>query len=90
MILFNVFFLFSNKYLSNSNTRIAEIAQDYYIQIAKNFERIRDLSNPSSQTMKIRESKHGVYIEGVTEMYVREGEEVLNLMTMGADNRTVL
>ena len=58
-----------------------------YVEIY--LEKLRDLLSPSNQRMKIRESKHGVYIEGVTEMYVREGEEVLNFMTMGAGNRTV-
>jgi len=50
---------------------------------------LRDLLRPSNGGMKIRESKHGVYIQGVTEMYVREGQEVINLMQLGARNRTV-
>ena len=58
-----------------------------YVEIY--LERLRDLLRPSNGTMKIRESKHGVYIQGVTEMYVREGQEVINLMQLGARNRTV-
>lgn len=58
-----------------------------YVEIY--LERLRDLLRPSNGGMKIRESKHGVYIQGVTEMYVREGQEVINLMQLGARNRTV-
>jgi len=52
-------------------------------------ERLRDLFNPSNKQLKIRESKHGIYIQGVTEMYVRDEPEVMKLMIMGADARTV-
>jgi len=52
-------------------------------------EKLRDLLKPGNSGMRIRESKHGVYIQNVTEMYVREGIEVLNLMSLGARNRTV-
>jgi len=58
-----------------------------YVEIY--LERLRDLLRPSNGAMKIRESKHGVYIQGVTEMYVREGQEVINLMQLGSRNRTV-
>lgn len=58
-----------------------------YVEIY--LERLRDLLKPSNEKMKIRESKHGVYIQNVTEMYVREGQEVINLMQLGARNRTV-
>ena len=50
---------------------------------------LRDLLNPTNTRMKIRDSASGVYIEGVTEMYVRDAQEVIDLMTMGAGNRTV-
>lgn len=57
-----------------------------YVEIY--LEKLRDLLRPSNGGMKIRESKHGVYIQGVTEMYVREREEVINLMELGSQNRT--
>jgi len=58
-----------------------------YCEIYK--EKLRDLINPKNRSLKIRESKQGVYIQGITEMYVRDENEVMNLMVMGAKNRTV-
>jgi len=52
-------------------------------------ERLRDLLNPKNKQLKIRENKAGIYIQGVTEMYVRDEKEVMNLMIIGGDNRTV-
>jgi len=52
-------------------------------------ERLRDLLNPKNKQLKIRENKAGIYIQGVTEMYVRDEQEVMNLMIIGGDNRTV-
>jgi len=52
-------------------------------------ERLRDLLNPKNKTLKIRENKAGIYIQGVTEMYVRDEQEVMKLMIIGGDNRTV-
>ena len=39
--------------------------------------------------MRIRDSKTGVYIEHVTQMYVRDAKEVIDIMTKGSGNRTV-
>eukprot|EP01083_Nonionella_stella_P149920 476804_1 len=47
-----------------------------------------DLLKPSNASMKIRDSKTGVFIENVTEMYVRDAQEVMDLMTMGSRART--
>jgi len=58
-----------------------------YVEIY--LERLRDLLRPRNTAMRIRDSKHGVYIQNVTEMYVRDGQEVINLMALGAANRTV-
>jgi len=52
-------------------------------------EKLRDLLNPKNKTLKIRENKAGIYIQGITEMYVRDEKEVMNLMILGGDNRTV-
>ena len=52
-------------------------------------EALRDLLKPGNASMKIRDSKTGVYIENVTEMYVRDAQEVMDLMTMGSGARTV-
>ena len=63
------------------------ILQVSYVEIY--LEMLRDLLHPTNTGMKIRDSASGVYIEGVTEMYVRDAQEVIDLMTMGAGNRTV-
>lgn len=52
-------------------------------------EALRDLLKPGNGAMKIRDSKTGVYIENVTEMYVRDAQEVMDLMQMGSKSRTV-
>jgi len=52
-------------------------------------EKLRDLLNPKNKTLKIRENKAGIYIQGITEMYVRDEKDVMNLMILGGDNRTV-
>ena len=58
-----------------------------YVEIY--LEALRDLFKPQNAGLKIRDSKTGVYIENVTEMYVRDAQEVMDLMTMGSRARTV-
>ncbi|CAG9315273.1 unnamed protein product [Blepharisma stoltei] len=53
-------------------------------------EKIRDLFDTSKENLKIREDKmRGVYLEGLTEIYVSTGEEVHELMKYGHQTRAV-
>jgi kinesin family protein 5 len=53
-------------------------------------EKIRDLLDPSRPQMKVRESKtRGVYIQGVTEVYVSSVQEVLRCLKIGTSHRTL-
>lgn len=53
-------------------------------------EKIRDLLNTSQSDLKIREMKgKGVFIEGATEEFANDEEEVLGVMTKGQNNRVV-
>ena len=50
-------------------------------------EKIRDLLDPKKFNLEIWEDKKlGIYIEDVTETYVTEVKEVLNIMRLGNDN----
>lgn len=52
-------------------------------------ERIRDLLD-SRPDLKVRESKtRGVYIQGVTEVYVSSAQEVLRWLKIGTNSRTL-
>merc|ERR1712228_730365 len=63
------------------------LLQVSYVEIY--LEALRDLFKPQNAGLKIRDSKTGVYIENVTEMYVRDAQEVIDLMTLGSRARTV-
>lgn len=53
-------------------------------------EKIRDLLSPEKTNLKIREDKvRGVYIEDVTERYVSEEREVMDLIELGNSNRAI-
>lgn len=59
-----------------------------YVEIY--MEKVRDLLSPSHDNLKIRENKtRGVYIEAVTEVYVRAYSEVIQIMKEGEKNRSV-
>ena len=61
-----------------------------YIEIYN--ERVRDLLTTRSSgadNLKIREGARGVYIEGVTEVYVSSHEQVLEILAQGVANRAV-
>ncbi|CAG9317839.1 unnamed protein product [Blepharisma stoltei] len=53
-------------------------------------EDVKDLLNENKGKLKIREDKaRGVYLEGLTEVYVSSGEEVYELLEYGNSNRVV-
>jgi len=53
-------------------------------------EKIRDLLDDTKINLKLRErAGKGVYIENATEMYVATGEELLNLLSLADDNRSI-
>jgi len=75
-----------------ANIEEADETMEYLLQVSYveiYLEALRDLFNPGNNSMKIKDGKAGIYIEGVTEMYVRDSQEVMDLMTVGAGNRTV-
>eukprot|EP01133_Synstelium_polycarpum_P007635 gene7635-8932_t len=53
-------------------------------------ENIIDLLNPKNKNLKIRESKsNGVWIEGLTEEFVSDEHEIMNLIALGEQSRSV-
>jgi len=53
-------------------------------------ERIRDLFNPQKDNLKIHEERtKGVYIQGITENWVGDENEVYQLMKLGNSNRSI-
>jgi hypothetical protein len=68
-----------------------------YVEIY--LEKIRDLLNPANDNLNVREGvasssgsgggAKGVWIEGVTEVYVSSVAEVLALIDQGANNRSI-
>jgi kinesin family protein 5 len=58
-----------------------------YVEIYN--EKIQDLLSPGSDSLKVRDNQHGVYIEGVTETYVDNFEHVLDCMRTGQNNRAI-
>ena len=53
-------------------------------------EKIKDLLDPTRNNLKIRDDKiKGVYIEDLSEHYVINDRDVLNLIQIGSDNRSV-
>jgi kinesin family protein 5 len=53
-------------------------------------EKLKDLLKPSAKELQVRVKKNGsTYIEGIHEEYVKNLDEVFNLMNMGFSNRSV-
>jgi kinesin family protein 5 len=53
-------------------------------------EQIRDLLKPTSSNLPIHEEKgKGVYVKGLSELYVQSAEEVYEIMRVGGDARKV-
>ena len=53
-------------------------------------EKIKDLLDPAKNNLKIREDKiKGIYIEDLTEQYVTNDKEVMDLIKLGTGNRAV-
>lgn len=63
------------------------LIEDCYQELLKIY--LRDLLNPSNwKKLKIKESRNEIYIESLLEMYVRDGQEVIDLLSMGSGNRS--
>ncbi|GAB5355251.1 hypothetical protein AAMO2058_000189700 [Amorphochlora amoebiformis] len=61
-----------------------------YVEIY--MEKVKDLLNPKNQNgnLKIRENpKNGIYIQGVTEQWVSNADEVYRVMDIGVGNRAI-
>lgn len=53
-------------------------------------EKIKDLLEPTKNNLKVREDKiKGIYIEDLSERYVLDDKEVLELIEFGTSNRSV-
>ncbi len=53
-------------------------------------EKIKDILTPSGDDLRIRQSKNlGFFIEGVTEIYVGDCQEVLRLLEVANSNRSI-
>ncbi|EFA80039.1 kinesin-1 [Heterostelium album PN500] len=51
---------------------------------------IKDLLNPKNTNLKIRESKaNGIWIEGLTEEFVADEHEIMDLIALGEQSRSV-
>jgi len=54
-------------------------------------EKIRDLLEPSNSNLKIRsQPKRGIFIEGVTELFVASREELMGCYSEAVENRATL
>lgn len=75
-------------YVSNSPDEIEYLIK---VSIAEIYmEKIKDLLDPTRNNLKVREDKiKGVYIEDLSEHYVINDKEVLDLIQVGSDNRSV-
>lgn len=75
-------------YILHSSSDIEYTVKVSMIEIY--MEKIRDLIDPSRNNLNIREDKvKGIYIEDLTEHYVSNEDEVLELMRVGSDNRAI-
>jgi kinesin family protein 5 len=74
--------------ISNSDPYIEYTIKVSYCEIY--LEKIRDLLDTTKTNLKIHEDRaRGVYIGELTEKYVAESEEVMNLMKQGLENRVI-
>ena len=75
-------------HIMNSTSDIEYIVKVSMIEIY--MEKIKDLIDVSRVNLNVREDKSkGIYIEDLTEHYVISQEEVIELMKIGSDNRSV-
>ena len=53
-------------------------------------ERVKDLLNPQHDNVQIRQDvKRGVYLQGVTESFIAQQDQVYEIMKLGNSNRSV-
>ncbi|CEP00395.1 Kinesin-like protein [Plasmodiophora brassicae] len=52
-------------------------------------EKVRDLLDVSRENLRIREGPNGMWVEGATEVYVANAEEVRQVMELGSSNRAI-
>jgi len=75
-------------FIVNSSSDTEYIVKVSMIEIY--MEKIKDLINPDRTNLNVREDKaKGIYIEDLSEHYVVSEEEVLEIMKLGSDNRSV-
>ena len=59
-----------------------------YLEIYGIKEEIRDLLNPKSNNLKIRESHNEIFVQNLSFKYVSSTDEVMQLLAQGERNRT--
>lgn len=52
-------------------------------------EKVRDLLDPQERNLPVKEGPNGIYVEGLTALYVISVEELLSVLDLGASNRSV-
>lgn len=74
--------------IANSDPNIEFLVKASYIEIY--MERIRDLLDASKDNLKVREEKSkGIWVDGATEVYVSNEQEVLDVIATGTANRAI-
>ncbi len=75
-------------FIVNSSSDTEYIVKVSMIEIY--MEKIKDLIDPERTNLNVREDKaKGIYIEELSEHYVVSEDEVLDIMKLGSDNRSV-
>lgn len=75
-------------FIVNSSSDTEYIVKVSMIEIY--MEKIKDLIDPERTNLNVREDKaKGIYIEDLSEHYVVSEDEVLEIMKLGSDNRSV-
>ena len=74
-------------YIEAADSAIEFTVKVSYVEIYN--EKIRDLMCIDKDNLKIRESANGVWIEDVTQVYVRNCDDVYEVLSDGAKNRAV-
>lgn len=63
------------------------IVRASYVEIY--LERVRDLLHPAKSNLSIREDpQKGIYVEGMSEVYVASVDQVMDLVAIGSINRS--
>jgi kinesin family protein 5 len=77
--------IFSN--IASAESTIEFTVKVSYVEIYN--EKIRDLMCIEKDNLRVRESNSGVWIEDVTQTYVRDCADVFNVLKGGGENRAV-